>query len=35
MPKAAIDLGVEVVQSPNEIAASLLDLRYQGQLRAR
>jgi hypothetical protein len=26
MPKAAIDLGVEVVLSPDEIAASLLGL---------
>jgi two-component system, chemotaxis family, protein-glutamate methylesterase/glutaminase len=35
MPKAAIDLGVEVVLSPNEIAASLLGLRHQRQLGAR
>jgi two-component system chemotaxis response regulator CheB len=35
MPKAAIDLGVAVVLSPNEIAASLLGLRHQRPLGAR
>jgi two-component system, chemotaxis family, protein-glutamate methylesterase/glutaminase len=35
MPKAAIDLGVEVVLSPNEIAVSLLGLRHQRQLGTR
>lgn len=32
MPKAAIDLGVEVVLSPSEIAASLLGLIHEPQL---
>jgi two-component system chemotaxis response regulator CheB len=29
MPKAAIDLGVTVVLSPEQIAARLLGLRYE------
>jgi two-component system chemotaxis response regulator CheB len=35
MPKAAIDLGVEVVLSPSEIAASLLSLIHEPQLGIR
>ena len=35
MPKAAIDLGVEVVLSPNEIAAALLGLLHERRLKPR
>jgi len=35
MPRAAIDLGVDVVLSPNEIAAALLGLSYGPQLGPR